>query len=333
MGNPYGGISATLCSTSTRLRSQRFRPIRAGVSSARRHYAAQLPGRSRIHRTSTSPPSRTSGSRNASPPSSARSSSTSLNTRITCSRTTTSPTATSATSPTLAFSSERADPVRSAGFVLDNPAREQDISPVPAPPSNSHAKPTYDSPPRACVSFVVAFASCPSPALRRKLQSLRPGPAAPAVSKVEPPNWWTDYVFSGDGAAVRRKSQRSRASRRTIPAYHIDKVQTEPDGKHAFVWLNIDVNAKPGTVAIRVKNSGGETTANLLLSARPPQQGKYQGVTPDDVIYLIMPDRFADGDPVKRPAAAGRTGHLRSQSSRRPITAEISRECSSTCRI
>ncbi len=33
------------------------------------------------------------------------------------------------------------------------------------------------------------------------------------------------------------------------------------------------------------------------MSARPPQQGKYQGVTRDDVIYLIMPDRFADGDP------------------------------------
>lgn len=77
----------------------------------------------------------------------------------------------------------------------------------------------------------------------------------------------------------------------------IDRVQTEADAKHAFVWLNLDPAAKPGSVALHVRNSSGETTANLLLSTRPPQQGRYQGVTPDDVIYLIMPDRFADGDP------------------------------------
>ena len=77
----------------------------------------------------------------------------------------------------------------------------------------------------------------------------------------------------------------------------ITRTQTEPDGKHAFVWLDLDPTTKPGTVVLHLKNTSGDTTAKLLLSARPPQQGKYQGVTRDDVIYLIMPDRFADGDP------------------------------------
>ncbi len=80
------------------------------------------------------------------------------------------------------------------------------------------------------------------------------------------------------------------------PEVTITKVQTEPDGKHAFVWLNLGSTAKPGAVVLHVKNDGGDATVSLLLSARPPQQGKYQGVTRDDVIYLIMPDRFADGD-------------------------------------
>ena len=80
------------------------------------------------------------------------------------------------------------------------------------------------------------------------------------------------------------------------PGVTIGRTETEPDGKHAFVWLNLDSTAMPGTVSLHVKNGSGETIANLILSARPPQQGKYQGVTRDDVIYLIMPDRFADGD-------------------------------------
>lgn len=88
----------------------------------------------------------------------------------------------------------------------------------------------------------------------------------------------------------------------------IAKIQNEPDGKHAFVWLNLESTAKPGTVALRVKTAGGDAVANMSLAARPPQQGKYQGVTRDDVIYLIMPDRFADGDPANDEPAGAAAG-------------------------
>src|SRR5262249_3314771 len=35
----------------------------------------------------------------------------------------------------------------------------------------------------------------------------------------------------------------------------------------------------------------------LPLATRPMRLGRNQGLTPADAIYLIMPDRFADGDP------------------------------------
>ena len=136
---------------------------------------------------------------------------------------------------------------------------------------------------------------------------------APAVSKVEPPNWWTNFspslmvLLYGDhlnGANISVN----------YPGVSVDKVQTEPDGQHAFVWLKLDPAAKPGTLAIRVKTDGGETTASLTLQARSPQEGKFQGVTPDDVIYLIMPDRFSDGDPSndQPPGAASGTYNRKS---------------------
>jgi glycosidase len=80
------------------------------------------------------------------------------------------------------------------------------------------------------------------------------------------------------------------------PGVSVQKVEAQPDGKHAFVWLKIAKTAMPGTVHIAIHASAGITNANLMLLARQPQQGKFQGVTRDDVIYLIMPDRFADGD-------------------------------------
>ena len=83
----------------------------------------------------------------------------------------------------------------------------------------------------------------------------------------------------------------------TYQGVRVDKTQLQPDGKHAFVWLSIAKSAEPGNIPITLKASDGSVTASLSLLSRLPQQGRFQGVTRDDVIYLIMPDRFADGDP------------------------------------
>jgi neopullulanase len=120
--------------------------------------------------------------------------------------------------------------------------------------------------------------------------------AQPTVTKVEPPNWWTGFVspvmvlLYGENLADAKISV-------AYPGVRIDKTQLQPDGKHAFVWLTITKSAKPGNIPLTLKTSDGTTTAALSLLPRPPQQGRFQGVTCDDVIYLVMPDRFADGDP------------------------------------
>jgi glycosidase len=93
------------------------------------------------------------------------------------------------------------------------------------------------------------------------------------------------------------------------PGVTVQKLEAQPDGKHAFVWLEIAKDARPGTVNLRVKTGSGEANVQLPLLARQPQQGRFQGVTRDDVIYLIMPDRFADGDAANNmpPGAAAGT--------------------------
>ena len=131
--------------------------------------------------------------------------------------------------------------------------------------------------------------------------------AQPTITKVEPPNWWVDYVspvmvlLYGDGLADAGVTV-------NYPGVTIEKVQAQPDGKHAFLWLEIANDAKPGNVGIAVKTSTGNVETTFPLLARESQQGRFQGITRDDVIYLIMPDRFADGDPsnnMPRGAAPG----------------------------
>ncbi len=128
------------------------------------------------------------------------------------------------------------------------------------------------------------------------LASVAQAGSEPRVTKVEPPNWWAGYapvvmvLFYGENLAGANISV-------NYPGASIAKVQTQPDGKHAFVWLSLNPKTKPGNVSIRLKTVSGETRVTLPLLARSPQEGRFQGITRDDVIYLIMPDRFADGDP------------------------------------
>jgi len=119
--------------------------------------------------------------------------------------------------------------------------------------------------------------------------------SAPQISKVEPPNWWAGYVSP---VMVLLYGENLSGSEVSVdyPGVRVDKVQAQSDGKHAFVWLSLDPAVQPGNVVLKVRTSSGETNANLPLLARPAPEGKYQGITRDDVIYLIMPDRFADGE-------------------------------------
>ena len=125
--------------------------------------------------------------------------------------------------------------------------------------------------------------------------SAQPG-GEPHVSKVEPPNWWVAFsptvmvLLYGDNLAGASISV-------NYPGVSVTKVETQSDGKHAFAWLQFGPATQAGDVIIHVKNAAGETGATLPLLQRSSQQGRFQGITPDDVVYLIMPDRFADGDP------------------------------------
>src|SRR2546429_5725158 len=51
----------------------------------------------------------------------------------------------------------------------------------------------------------------------------------------------------------------------------------------------------------------------LPIAARAPTVGKFQGLSQDDVMYLIMPDRFANGDPTNDEPAEAPGSHDRSK--------------------
>jgi glycosidase len=68
-------------------------------------------------------------------------------------------------------------------------------------------------------------------------------------------------------------------------------------GTYIFVDVFIPPNATPGSRSISVTTPHGSANSSFEVLAPLNRTGRFQGFSPSDVIYLIMIDRFADGDP------------------------------------
>src|SRR5271154_4493072 len=123
-----------------------------------------------------------------------------------------------------------------------------------------------------------------------------PSPDAPVVTKVEPPSWWIGLTPELMLLISGHKLEATHVIC-NLNTVHVSRTQATDGGDYLFVWLKIAPDARSGTAVCRVTTASGETTFELPLANRQPTLGKFQGLAPQDAIYLIMPDRFANGDP------------------------------------
>jgi hypothetical protein len=120
--------------------------------------------------------------------------------------------------------------------------------------------------------------------------------AAPAVSKVEPPNWWVGLtpdlmvLVSGHGLQATKVAC-------NLPDVVVLRTQAEQGGEYLFVWLKFGPQLRSGTAVCRATTATGEASFELPIAARRLTAQRFHGLNSDDVIYLIMPDRFANFDP------------------------------------
>ena len=119
--------------------------------------------------------------------------------------------------------------------------------------------------------------------------------ATPAVTKVEPPNWWPDYTINPVRMLI-RGSELSGATVETAKGFTASDVFVNQTGTYLLCDLLIPAGVKPGSYPITIRTGQGTTTAPFRIEAPLPREGRFQGFSPDDVIYLIMVDRFANGD-------------------------------------
>jgi len=119
---------------------------------------------------------------------------------------------------------------------------------------------------------------------------------SPEVTKVEPPNWWAQSSINPVRVMIRGRNLGGARVEAVGGGIEAGPTQINAKGTYVFVDVAIRANAAPGRRALRITTPAGAIDAPFEISAPLSREGRFQGFTTDDVIYLIMPDRFSDGD-------------------------------------
>jgi glycosidase len=119
----------------------------------------------------------------------------------------------------------------------------------------------------------------------------------PEILKVEPQSWWIGssvnpvrLMISGRNLTGARAQAFGRGLR------VVGAPKTNARGSYLFIDITIAPNAQPGQEQIKITAPSGTANASFEILAPLGSPGRFQGFTPADVMYLIMIDRFADGD-------------------------------------
>ena len=117
---------------------------------------------------------------------------------------------------------------------------------------------------------------------------------SPRILQIGPPSWWAGSSVNPVRLLIRGTDLKNAPVRVAGPDVRILGVpKVNERGTYAFVDLAIAPDARPGPRTITI----GPTPASFEILPPLDRRGRFQGFSPADVLYLIMIDRFSDGDP------------------------------------
>ncbi len=116
--------------------------------------------------------------------------------------------------------------------------------------------------------------------------------AAQKIDRIEPTNWYVGMKNPSVQLMVYGKDIRSAEVSTNYSGVKIDSLVRLDSPNYLLVYMNIK-DAQPGTMKLCFKTGKNKTNVNYELKARDMKGEDRQGFTNADVLYMLMPDRFA----------------------------------------
>ena len=119
---------------------------------------------------------------------------------------------------------------------------------------------------------------------------------AEQVTRVEPLSWWvglkTDLQLLVQGVGISEYDVAIEGGK----GVSVEKINKAESPNYLFVDVDVAADAQPGTYYIVFSKDGQSFKYPYEIAAREAGSAERQSFTTADMVYLIMPDRFANGD-------------------------------------
>lgn len=120
--------------------------------------------------------------------------------------------------------------------------------------------------------------------------------AGTEIVRMEPAFWWVEMKNPELQILVYGPQIARQSITIDYPGVKVKEIVGLENPNYLFIYLDITPQAQPGTMKIVFKDGKKETIQPFELKARDSRI-RALGFSPKDVLYLIMPDRFANGNP------------------------------------
>ncbi len=120
--------------------------------------------------------------------------------------------------------------------------------------------------------------------------------AAGPVERVEPAFWWTGFAEPELQVMLYGDDIGRFAASVAHPGLRIARVTRVASPNYLFVYLAIEDDARPGEFMIELADRDERLSVPYTLYTRSDDPAHTRGFSTADTIYLITPDRFANGD-------------------------------------
>ena len=119
--------------------------------------------------------------------------------------------------------------------------------------------------------------------------------AAVNIDRVEPTNWYAGMKNPSLQLMVYGKGIKQANVSTDYAGVKVDSVVRLDSPDYLLVYLNLQ-GVQPGTMKLNFEQGGKKKQVNYEIKHRDMPGEARQGFTNADVLYMLMPDRFADGN-------------------------------------
>ena len=122
--------------------------------------------------------------------------------------------------------------------------------------------------------------------------------STPEVSRVEPPNWWVSMQQTELQILFYGKDLRGCELVSPSPGFRLLRTVFVENPNYLFAYVSIDPTLPAGEYPMVLKKNG-KTIRTLYYPVWQRRKGSAarEGFSTADNVYLLMPDRFSNGDP------------------------------------